>query len=287
MVRLLDSEIRSREVRSWKGLHLFHAALSSCSQKTRIFLREKGVPWTSHPINVATNENISEFYLGVNPRGLVPALVDDGDVHIESNDIILHIEDKFPQPKLIPTADRRLLEDMLRHEDDLHADIRNVTFRFLFEPPVSPKSAADLERYGRYGSPTVGGKEDTQKAREIAFWGYGDRRVADEDATRSVGAFRRALGELDTRLQERTFLLGSELSILDIAWFVYANRLVLAGYPLGSLHPHLHRWFASLMKRPGWAEEVALPPALQPMARQHQSRLAAERRRMVDVCELG
>jgi len=34
----------------------------------------------------------------------VPVLVDDGDVHIESNDIISYLEKKFPEPRPIPAA---------------------------------------------------------------------------------------------------------------------------------------------------------------------------------------
>jgi glutathione S-transferase len=34
--------------------------------------------------------------MGINPRGLVPCLVHDGEVHIESNDIILYLERAFP-----------------------------------------------------------------------------------------------------------------------------------------------------------------------------------------------
>ena len=288
MVKLLDSEIRTREVRNWKGLHLFHAGLSSCSQNTRIFLAEKNLPWESHPVNIAANENISEYFLGINPRGLVPVLVDDGDVHIESNDIILHIEDRFPEPGLIPLANRDSVEDLLRHEDDLHTDIRNVTFRFLFEPPVSPKTDEDLERYGRFGSATINGQADLQKAREISFWkSYGERRVTDEAARQSVNQFRLAFEKLDRTLADQPYLMGEKLSVVDIAWFVYANRLALAGYPLAALHPHLSRWYDRLLGRPHWSDEVAMPAPLRAMAEQHQERLSTESRRMIDICDLA
>ena len=88
MVKLVRSDILTTEVLDWKGVHLFHFPSSSCSQKTRIFLTEKGVEWEPHPINLMTHENFTDWYLGINPRGLVPALVHDGDVHIESNDIM-------------------------------------------------------------------------------------------------------------------------------------------------------------------------------------------------------
>ena len=62
MVQLVESDIRTREVLSWKGLHVFHFPLSSCSQKLRIFLNLKGVKWESDIIDLFTNENLSEGY---------------------------------------------------------------------------------------------------------------------------------------------------------------------------------------------------------------------------------
>ena len=48
MVQLADGDIKTREVLDWKGVHLFHFMGSSCSQKARIFLNLKGIPWESH-----------------------------------------------------------------------------------------------------------------------------------------------------------------------------------------------------------------------------------------------
>ena len=48
MVQLVDSDIRTREVLDWKGVHVLHYMGSSCSQKLRIFLNLKGIPWQSH-----------------------------------------------------------------------------------------------------------------------------------------------------------------------------------------------------------------------------------------------
>ena len=42
-MQLDDSVIKTREVTTWNGLHLFHFDQSSCSQKVRILLRELGI----------------------------------------------------------------------------------------------------------------------------------------------------------------------------------------------------------------------------------------------------
>src|ERR1700687_3685734 len=102
MVQLADSDIKTREVLGWRGVHVLHYMGSSCSQKLRIFLNLKNIKWESHLVDLFTNENYSEWFLGINPRGLVPVLVHDGTVHIESNDIIQYLEKNFPTPRLIP-----------------------------------------------------------------------------------------------------------------------------------------------------------------------------------------
>ena len=96
MVQLVDSDIKTREVLDWKGVHVLHFIGSSCSQKLRIFLNLKGIPWESHLVDLHANENFRPWFLGINPRGLVPVLVHDGAVHIESNDIIQYLEKTFP-----------------------------------------------------------------------------------------------------------------------------------------------------------------------------------------------
>ena len=75
MVQLADGDIKTREVLDWKGVHLFHFMGSSCSQKARIFLNLKGIPWESHLVDIRGNENFRARYLGINPRGLLPCLV--------------------------------------------------------------------------------------------------------------------------------------------------------------------------------------------------------------------
>ena len=137
-MQLLDTDIQTREVLSWKGVHVFHAHLSSCSQKLRIFLNCKNIAWHSHPIDLNKIENLSPFYMGINPRGLVPCLVHEGQVHIESNDIILHLERAFPTPRLIPLSAEMQIASLLKHEDNLHLDMRTVSFRFLSRRRPSP-----------------------------------------------------------------------------------------------------------------------------------------------------
>jgi len=263
MVQLTDSDIKTREVLGWKGVHLLHFSGSSCSQKVRIFLNLKGIKWESHPIDLHGNENFQPWFLGINPRGLVPVLVHDGVVHIESNDIIAYLEKTFPEPKLVPAGYENEVEALLRHENDLHLDLRTLSFRFVFDPPGPPKPAEALQSYAANGSGTVQGAADHERENQIEFWQRAAKDgFTDQAARKSAQTFRAAFDALDKRLAAQPYLLGGALSILDIAWFIYANRLALGGYPLARLHPNVSRWFETLRVRPEFAKEIAMPPEM-------------------------
>jgi glutathione S-transferase len=261
MVQLVDSDIKTREVLGWKGVHVLHFMGSSCSQKLRIFLNLKGIKWESHLVDLFTNENFRPWFLGINPRGLVPVLVHDGAVHIESNDIIQYLEKTFPTPKLIPAGHENEVAALLKHEDDLHLDLRTLSFRFVFAPSGPPKPAEALKSYAASGSGTVQGTKDRHKETQIAFWERAAREgFTDEGARASAKKFRAEFDALDKRLAQHPYLTGDALSVLDIAWFIYAHRLSLAGYPLARLHPRLSAWVEKLRASPEFSKEIVMPP---------------------------
>lgn len=257
MVQLVDSDIETREVLGWQGVHVLHFAGSSCSQKLRIFLNLKNIPWVSHPIDLPSYENMQPWFLGINPRGLVPVLVHDGAVHIESNDIIQYLEKRFPEPKLIPAGHENEVAALLKHEDDLHLDLRTLSFRFVFAPPGPPKPAGALASYVANGAGTVGGVKDAEKQVQIEFWQRAAKEgFTDERARASALKFRAEFDALDKALAKQRYLMGEELSVLDIAWFIYEHRLSLALYPFARLHPHVHAWAEKLRAMPEFAKEI-------------------------------
>jgi len=56
-------------------IELYHAHISTCSQKVRLCLAEKELEWTSHPIEFSTGEHLRPAYLALNPNGVVQTLV--------------------------------------------------------------------------------------------------------------------------------------------------------------------------------------------------------------------
>lgn len=99
-------------------LTLYEHPLSPYAQKNKIALREKGIDFELRtPDAIGSGDTGGEF-LSANPRGEVPALIDDGFAVFDSTIILEYIEDKWPVPALLPEspADRarvRMIEDVM------------------------------------------------------------------------------------------------------------------------------------------------------------------------------
>lgn len=254
---LSDDEVRTQEVKTWKGLHLLHFWSSSCSQKVRVLLREKGIPYESHPIDLARQKHVSPWYLGINPRGVVPTLVHDGVVHVESNDILEYLDSQVPsdvEPFFPQNEEERAwVKENLDLEDSLHVHLRNLTMGFLMPKSLAKKSEATLRRYEKEGA------ENPKRAQEVKWWrDFAERGIPPEVARASAHAHREVFEKLDARLAASDWLIGDRRSVLDIAWFITTTRLKAAGYPLVD-HPNLLRWHEALERRPAFAEETRDP----------------------------
>lgn len=83
---------------------VYEHPLSPYAQKVKIALDEKSVAYEARmPAAIGTGR-VDEEFLSANPRGEVPALI-DGDVAIFDSTIILeYIEDKWPDPPLLPKS---------------------------------------------------------------------------------------------------------------------------------------------------------------------------------------
>ncbi len=137
-------------------MHLFGYSGAPCAQRVRFALGEKGftrsrdIPWDSeNPKNLSTTDkrsyisrcvslprkqHVSKEYAAIHPNMVVPALVHDGVLHIESMDIIRYLDETWPENRLIPleTEARRLCDHYVQRASDLHRSVRYMSFNSYF-----------------------------------------------------------------------------------------------------------------------------------------------------------
>ena len=134
-----------------KGLHLFHFDGAPCAQRVRFALGEKGLArgreekfdsvtptavvgepgrWVSRIVSLVKKDHMTRTYAEIHPNMVVPALVHDGDLYLESMDIIEYLDEAFGGAPLIPTEPTLRAATMQRVEQakELHRSIRFVTF---------------------------------------------------------------------------------------------------------------------------------------------------------------
>ena len=260
-MKLLSSDIKTKEILDWQGVHLLNYRFSACSMKTRIYLNLKKIPFTSHQINLSAGENFSEWFQGINPRSLVPVLIHDGEVHIESNDILEYLEGCFKESPLIPENMEEKVKELLKFEDNLHVDIRNITFKFLVPRFLNKGKSVQPKAKNKA---TLNGELDSMDDVNRNFWEHYEKYgITDEDASRSLIRFRTALEDLNDQLEDSPYILGAELSLVDIAWFIYATRIQHANYPLQRLHPNVSGWYERLYANVLFRKEVRRPLIMQ------------------------
>lgn len=109
------------------ALVLYEHPLSPYAQKCKIAFREKGVPFEARlPTGIGTGAQSDTDFEKASPRREVPALV-EGDARIFDSTIILeYIEDRWPDPPLLPEApDERARVRMLEEAMDTHYEAIN------------------------------------------------------------------------------------------------------------------------------------------------------------------
>ena len=83
-------------------MKLYNFFRSGTSHRLRIALNLKALAYEYAPVDLRTEQHLEAEYKALNPQGLVPALIDDGRVLIQSPAILEWLEERHPTPALLP-----------------------------------------------------------------------------------------------------------------------------------------------------------------------------------------
>ncbi len=199
--------------------------------KVSIALEELGLPYEAHAINIMKNETWGPEFLALNPNGKIHAIIDpDGPgskplALFESGALLLYLADKTG--KLIP--------------DD--STLRWETIQWVFF-----QMAAIGPMFGQVGFFHKFAGKDYEDKRPL-------KRYVDES--------RRLIGVLNGRLDGRTWLMGDEFTIADVAHVGWVRGL-LGFYEAGPLvgienFPQVTAWLDRALARPAVAKGLEIP----------------------------
>lgn len=238
----------SPSVRGLNGLHLYHYAMSNCSQKVRIVLEEKNLTWTSHHLDLSKDEHVTEHYIAINPNGVVPTLVHDGQVIIESSDIIDYLDENFPSPPLKPERmeDVERMRSWISVWDGIQPAIKTLSHEFLFK--VRKLNARrELARYERL--------QKNEHLLEFLREFTSPQGLSKDRIRQACIEASDALRKLDAYLACHEWLAGDAYSLADISWSVNVYRFTQMRFPMEDL-PSLQRWYKAVLTKPSFQRAV-------------------------------
>jgi glutathione S-transferase len=83
-------------------MKLYDRHTSPNCQRTRVVLYEKNLPYETIPVDLVKKEQKRPEFLRMNPYGKVPVLVDGDTILYESCIINEYLEERYPNPPLLP-----------------------------------------------------------------------------------------------------------------------------------------------------------------------------------------
>lgn len=221
-------------------LTLYHADYSTCSQKVRMTLAEKKLPYNSIALSFRKEEQLTPDYLKINPNGVVPTLIHNGAVIIDSSCIIEYLDEVFEANPLRPVTAVKLakMRAWLRYMEEVPTKaIRTPSFNQVFLPAlrlVKSKKGFNESvskrtiRKGFYNKMNQGTGMDKNEVRD------------------SIYQLRDTVTRMSDALQTGPWILGEQISLVDIALAPLIDRaqdmhMEFLWYDLPNVVDWLHR----------------------------------------------
>ncbi|WP_431095888.1 glutathione binding-like protein [Polaromonas aquatica] len=199
--------------------------------KVSIMLEECGLPYEPHLVDFGSNDQMSPAFLSLNPNNKIPAIIDPNGPGgkplglFESGAILIYLAEKTG--KFLPA--------------DAAARYETIQWLMFQMGGIGPM-------FGQLGFfHKFAGKE------------YEDKRPRD----RYVAESARLLGVLDQRLKGRSWIMGEDYTIADIATFGWVRNLI-GFYDAGALveiqnFPNVTRVLDTFVARPAVVKGLGIP----------------------------
>ena len=223
---------------------LYHNDMSVCAQKVRMILAHKGLDWESQHLNLREGDQHKPAFRKINPKGLVPVLVDNNDVVLESSVIVEYLEDTYPDIPIMPINNyekavaRRW---MIRLDAGLHAHVATISFCCAFKYQLLSKysTQSELEAF----LDKIPDVERAALLRDTL-----QNNILDSQRLQfAVAAYAKLLTDMSKALKGNNWLVGSNINAVDYSFIPYLDRLEQLG---------LKEWWQSSPEIGQWLNRV-------------------------------
>lgn len=188
----------------------------------RLALAEKRLDYERIGIDVPGGENLTDWYLSLNPNGVVPTLVRDGRAIIESSVICEYLDEVYPDPPLSPADPfgRAEMRAWMRHFEEVPtAAIRIPSFNRVL-----------IKHFKNQDPQALRTKVERMPLRKHFYEDMGQTGFSKQAYDRSIERLQLTLVRVEEALADgRDYLLGEQFTIADIMLIPSVVRMVDIG----------------------------------------------------------
>ena len=231
-------------------LALHHGPVSTASERARFVLEEKGLAWTSHPVDLLAGAQHDPAYRALNPKGQVPTLVHDGSALRESSVIAEYLDEVFPESPIRPAGakDRARARLWDKTIDEVHPVTGVLTYAIAFRPMLLKKPKAELDAL-------VAAIVDP--ARRAMRQSVLDHGVEAPEMRPALAIYVALLNEMEAELSGADWLAGPAFSVAETAVAPFIQRIAHLGMgELIAARPRVAAWFERVRARPAFIRAV-------------------------------
>lgn len=236
-------------------LELYHAEPAANSMKPLICLKEKGLEFVSHDVDLLKFEQHSPKFVAINPNGQVPVLVHDANIITESTVINEYLDDVFPQVALRPAnpVERARMRIWSKFVDEYFCPAVSMIGWHVMVRRVARSIPKDRFRELLDRIPLA---EQREKWATVAGDSFSPEQLTD--SRRRIGVSVRRMEQI---LSQSLWLAGSTYSLADLNTYSMAAAVPRLASELMNEKdtPRCLSWLARMNERPAVKAALAMP----------------------------
>lgn len=222
---------------------LYNAPQSTCSQKARICLQEKGIEFSEKKLDLFAGDQLTAEYKAINPNAVVPTLIHDGEAIVDSSVIIEYLDEHQPEPRLRPASalGRARMHEWMRFFEEVAAPaVRVPSYNLVFLRHFRGMSDDEFRAFG-----------ESKPLRKDFFLKMGRSGYSDRDMHQAEDRLRMATSRMEDALADgRDYLLG-DYSLADICVLPVLIRMADIGLKrIWDDQEHVANWLELCRSRP-------------------------------------
>ncbi len=228
---------------------LYNAPQSTCSQRVRFVLNAKQLAFAEHRLDLFSGDQLKPDYLAINPNGVVPTLVHDGAMIIDSAVIMEYLDEVRPANiRFTPDdpVERAAMRSMMRYIDEIPTPaVRIPSYNLAFLPHFQAMSEEDFLALA-----------NSKPLRKEFLLTMGRTGFPETEMNGALDRLTRAVVRMDDWLAASggPYLMGGAITLADIAVMPVIVRMDdINLHDVWAEKPAVGRWLEAIRGQAAYA----------------------------------